>query len=157
MSIPNLHPGEVDDFKNELRRCGRSIDEFDVSATPQSLADQSGGISAYSGTVTVRNRKTGTERTYRTGHASRWLAEFTDDLKVGLLDADKIFADASLSATLQHAGKSVNCHTLQEAVLEWKRLQGDDRDEATIRADDGTLYTARQIDHLHIASRGDGS
>jgi hypothetical protein len=50
MSIPNLHPGEVDDFKNELRRCGRSIDEFDVSATPQSLADQSGGISAYSGT-----------------------------------------------------------------------------------------------------------
>jgi hypothetical protein len=74
-----------------------------------------------------------------------------------LLDADKIFADASLSATLQHAGKSVNCHTLQEAVLEWMRLQGDDRDEATIRADDGTLYTARQIDHLHIASRGDGS
>jgi hypothetical protein len=153
MSIPHVHPSELDDFEQELRREGRSIEEFDVSATPQRLADQSGGISAYSGTVTVRNRTTGTERTYRTGHGSRWLAEFADDLKVGLLDADKIFADPSLPATLRYAGKSVNCHTLQEAVLAWMRLEGDDRDEATIRADDGTIYTSRQIEHLHIQAK----
>jgi hypothetical protein len=71
---------------------------------------------------------------YRTGHGSRWLAELTDDLKVGLLDIDKIFADPSLPATLRYAGKSVNCHTLQEAVLALMRLQDDHRDEATIRA-----------------------
>jgi hypothetical protein len=68
-----------------------------------------------------------------------------------LLDADKILANASLPATLRYDEKSVNCPTLQEAVLVWMRLQGDDRDEATIRTDDGTVYDSRQIDHLHIA------
>jgi hypothetical protein len=74
MSISNLHPSEVADFENEPRRYGRSIDGFDVSATPERSADQSGAITAYSGTVTIRNHQTGTTRTYRTGHASHWVA-----------------------------------------------------------------------------------
>jgi hypothetical protein len=152
MSISNLHPSEVEDFDNELRRRGRSRVEFDVSATPQRLADQS-GISTYSGTVTIRNRKTGTERAYRTGHGSQWVVEFADDLRVGLLDSDKILTDPSLPATLRYAGKAVNCPTLQEAVLEWMRLQRDDREEATIRVNDGTVYTARHVDRLHIAPK----
>jgi hypothetical protein len=150
MKIPNLHPSEVEDFKNELRGSGRSIDEFEVAATPQQLADQSGRLSVYSGTVTVRNRNTGISRVYNTGHASRWVAEFASDLKLGLLDTEKIFADASLPAALYYAGKAVHCATLQEAVLAWTRLQDDDRDQATIRASDGIVYEARQIDHLHI-------
>jgi hypothetical protein len=83
--IPNLMPGETDDFYSELRRHGRSVHEFGISATPRQLDDQSGAISADRGTVTVRNRKSGAERTYETGHASKWVVEFSDDLKGGVL------------------------------------------------------------------------
>ena len=72
-----------------------------------------------------------------------------------LSDAEKIFADASQPATLQHAGGSVHCHTLQEAVLAWMRLPEKDREQATIQADDGTVYTAKEIDRLHVASNPD--
>jgi hypothetical protein len=65
-------------------------------------------------------------------------------------DTDKIHADASKPATLRYAGKSVNCYTLQEAVLEWMRLSETDRAQATIRADDGTVYNAQEIDRLHV-------
>jgi hypothetical protein len=150
MSIPNLHPSEAADFKNEVQRAGRSVGDFDVAATPQELVDQSGNLSLYRGTVTVRNRKTGISRIYDTGHASRWVSEFASDLKLGFLDADNVFVDASLPATLFYAGKAVHCPTVQEAVLEWMRLRGDDRDQATIRASDGTTYDARQIEHLHL-------
>jgi hypothetical protein len=64
-------------------------------------------------------------------------------------DAQKLYADASQPATLQHAGGSVDCHTLQEAVLAWMRLSEKDRAQATIRADDGTVYNAKEIDRLH--------
>jgi hypothetical protein len=83
--ITNLMPGETDDFYSELRRHGRSVHEFGISATPRQLDDQSGAISADRGTVTIRNRKSGAERTYDTGHASTWVVEFSDDLKSGVL------------------------------------------------------------------------
>ncbi len=69
-----------------------------------------------------------------------------------MIDAvDKIYADAGQPATLLHTGGSVPYFTLQEAVLAWKRLPDQDREQATIRADDGKVYTAREIDRLHIA------
>jgi len=82
-NIPNLRPSEVDDLKSELRRQQRSLDEFDVSATPQRLDDQTGQISANRGTVTIKLRKTGVERTYETGHASTWVVQFASDLDAG--------------------------------------------------------------------------
>jgi hypothetical protein len=66
-------------------------------------------------------------------------------------DANNFHADASQPATLRHAGSSIDCYTLQEAVLEWMRLPDEVREQATIRADDGTIYDAREIDRLHIA------
>jgi hypothetical protein len=84
MTISNLHSSEVDDFKTELKRQHRSLDEFDVSATPQRLDDESGAVSATRGTVTIKLRKTGAERTYATGHGSTWVVQFADDLRVGL-------------------------------------------------------------------------
>ena len=81
MTISNLHSSEVDDFKTELKRQHRSLDEFDVSATPQRLDNESGAVSAYRGTVTIKLRKTGAERTYETGHASTWVVQFADDLR----------------------------------------------------------------------------
>ena len=83
--IPNLNPSETDDFYNELRRHGRSVHEFGITATPRRLDDHSGAISVDRGTVTIRNRKSGAERRYQTGHASTWIVEFSDDLKGGVL------------------------------------------------------------------------
>jgi len=54
-----------------------------VSATPQRLDDQTGQISANRGTVTIKLRKTGVERTYETGHASTWVVQFASDLDAG--------------------------------------------------------------------------
>jgi hypothetical protein len=82
MSLSNLHPSVVDDFKTELVRRGRSIEEFDVSATPQHPADASRAfvLSACLGTVTIKDRKSGIERTYETGLGSSWVARFANDL-----------------------------------------------------------------------------
>jgi hypothetical protein len=82
-AISNLHSSEVDDLKTELKSHHRSLDEFEVSATPQRLDDETGNISANRGTVTIKLRKTGAKRTYETGHASAWVVQFADDLKSG--------------------------------------------------------------------------
>jgi hypothetical protein len=63
----------------------------------------------------------------------------------------KIFADPGQFATLVHGGKSVRA-TLQEVVLAWMRLSKEDRAQATIRTDSGTVYNASEIDRLHIAA-----
>jgi hypothetical protein len=83
MTVPNLRSSEVEDFNGELSRRGRLPHEFEISATPQRLADESGAVSALRGTVTIRNRKSGAERTYQTGHTSAWVVEFSDDLESG--------------------------------------------------------------------------
>ncbi|MGC1358919.1 MAG: hypothetical protein WA851_24580 [Xanthobacteraceae bacterium] len=82
--ILHLHPNEVEDLKNELRRQQRSLDEFEISATRQRLDEESDQISAYRGAVTIKLSKTGTERTYETGHGSTWVAQFASDLKDGV-------------------------------------------------------------------------
>lgn len=66
----------------------------------------------------------------------------------------KIFADASQPATLRHGNTSVDCYTLQEAVLAWMRLPEKDRAQATIKVNvpGGPTYTAAEIDRLHIAA-----
>jgi|GEM_PF-1180594 len=63
-------------------------------------------------------------------------------------DTDRIYADASQSATLNNGGRATHFYTLQEAVLEWMRLPERERTAATIRTDDGTVYNAEQIDRL---------
>ena len=66
-------------------------------------------------------------------------------------NTDNIYTDAGQPATLRHSGRSVDCFTLQEAVLDWMRLPDQVREQATIRVHDGRVYTAREIDLLHIA------
>jgi hypothetical protein len=61
----------------------------------------------------------------------------------------KIFADSSHPATLRNGGRATACPTLHEAVLAWMRLPEKERAAATIRADDGVVYNAEQIDRLH--------
>jgi hypothetical protein len=71
-------------------------------------------------------------------------------------DDDKIYVDASQPAILQHAGRAIDCPTLQEAVIEWHRLPPNGRAHATIRVRGGTAFTAREIDRLHYKPKAEG-
>jgi hypothetical protein len=62
-----------------------------------------------------------------------------------------IYVDASQPATLQYEGQSVDFHTLEEAVSAWMRLSDDEREQATIRVNDGTIYDAKEIGRLYSA------
>jgi hypothetical protein len=62
-----------------------------------------------------------------------------------------IYVDASQPATLRYEGHSVACHTLEEAVSAWMRLPDDEREQATIRVNDGTIYNAKEIGRLYSA------
>lgn len=69
--------------------------------------------------------------------------------EVAMSESGKIFADAGLPATPRYGAKSVDCHTLREAVLEWMLLSDQDRTQATITSG-GTVYNANEIDRLPI-------
>jgi hypothetical protein len=70
-------------------------------------------------------------------------------------EADKIYADAGLPATLRHVGGSLDCYTLQEAALAWWRLSENDREQATIKVNvpGGPVYTAKEIGRLHYGPK----
>lgn len=86
MPIANVHNSEAEDFEAELRRHKRSEDEFDIVATPQKpFSQQAGVISPYGGTITIKNKRSGAERTYTTGHGSSWVADFSADLEARVL------------------------------------------------------------------------
>jgi hypothetical protein len=62
------------------------MDEFQITSTPQEpLTRQSGVISPVSGSITIKSKKTGAERTYRTGHVSGWIMEAIADIRAGAL------------------------------------------------------------------------
>jgi hypothetical protein len=74
-------------------------------------------------------------------------------MKIDHTDADKLYMDAGQPAVLIYSDHSVDCPTLQEAVLEWHRLPPDVRKHATIKVSGGTVYNAEQIDRLHYGPR----
>jgi hypothetical protein len=65
------------------------------------------------------------------------------------MTADKIYVDASQRSILRHAGGSVECPTLHEAVIAWRALPDKVRRQATIQVLGGPLYTADEIDRLY--------
>jgi hypothetical protein len=86
MTIANIHKSEAEDFEAELRRHKRSEDEFEIVATPQMpYSQQAGVISPYGGTITIKNKKSGAERTYPTGSGSSWVVDFSADLEARVL------------------------------------------------------------------------
>ena len=70
---------QLQDFAAELRRRGRSVDEFELSAESSVRLD--GPASEPSITrVSIRHRDSGTRRDYRYG---QWLFDFVRDLDSG--------------------------------------------------------------------------
>lgn len=62
---------------------------------------------------------------------------------------EKIYVDASRSATLNNGGAADDYRTLQDALAAWHRLPPEQRKRATIRVIGGPLYTAAEIDRFH--------
>jgi hypothetical protein len=64
----------------------------------------------------------------------------------------KIFTDPAQSAMLKYDRTIVDCLTLQEAVLAWRRLGLTEKRLATITTNDAT-YSGFDIEPLYSASR----
>ena len=67
-------------------------------------------------------------------------------------EGEIIWIDASLPATLFDGSKSINCPTVQEAVIEWNHLPSTRKGAATITVE-GRVFTAAEIGRLHNSKR----
>jgi hypothetical protein len=72
----------VRDFYSIIASNGHTEDEFEIFEKEDPFPRQ--GIGPITGRVTVRNTKTGVERTYRAGHGTAWIVDFEKDLRSGL-------------------------------------------------------------------------
>jgi hypothetical protein len=74
---------ELDDFHQAIRKQQRGVDEFElIEARHPALTKE---LYTVSGSVTVKAKLSGRERTYLTGHGTAWVTEFYDDLAAGRL------------------------------------------------------------------------
>ncbi len=65
---------------------------------------------------------------------------------------DRIYVDDSLPATLRYYGRMVSFATLHEAIIAWRKLPNDVREDATIKVEveGGILYQAFEIARLYL-------
>lgn len=73
---------ELEDVHLSLRESGYNADDFDIWDTVDPLPAQ--GIGAITGTVTIKNERTGISQTYAAGHRTSWPAAFDQDVKAGV-------------------------------------------------------------------------
>lgn len=83
MRATNIHDSEWADCQTELRHRNRSFNEFEFIESVEPITGP--GIQPLRGTVLVRNRKTGTERTYWTGNANTWVIDFIAEVDRAIL------------------------------------------------------------------------
>ena len=74
-----IDESELEDFRAALREHGYTENDFELSEQKDPLPSQ--GITPVTGTVTVRNKKSGIEHTYESGHGTAWVVAFAEDLK----------------------------------------------------------------------------
>jgi hypothetical protein len=79
-----ISPSEQDDFEDEIRRAGRKVSDFELKDASEEFPTQ--GVGPVTGSVIIRNTKSGVEHTYETGHSTAWVVEFHDDLHAGKYD-----------------------------------------------------------------------
>ncbi len=112
-------------------------------------ADAATALSAVTGSLNARPLTAET-----IGGAERALATLLRGFDRQQQEPARIYVDPTLPATLRHDGEAHACHTLEEAVLAWLHLSEDERQQASIKIDvaDGPVYTAAEIDRLHIGA-----
>jgi hypothetical protein len=75
------------------------------------------------------------------------------------MTTNKIYVDTAHQgpATLRRVGRSVNCQSLEEAVMAWHRLAATEREQATIKVNvpggNGPVYSVKEIDRLHYGAK----
>ena len=64
---------------------------------------------------------------------------------------DRIYVDNSSPATLRYYGRTVSCTTIHEAIIAWRQLPHDVRNDATIKVEvaGGDIYQASEIERLY--------
>jgi hypothetical protein len=110
-------------------------------------ADAATALSAVSETLGTRTLAHET-----IGSAERALLALRDAIDRQEKTPDRIYVDPTHPATLRHDGEDHVCQTLEEAVRAWLHLPEAERRDATIQVNvpNGPLYTAAEIDRLHI-------
>ena len=73
---------EREDFEQAIRDKGFDLDDFELIENRD--PPRGGEVHAITGTLTIKRRSTGLERTYQAGYGSAWPAEFSDDLNNGV-------------------------------------------------------------------------
>ncbi len=73
----------------------------------------------------------------------------------GEANKDRIYVDDSLPATLRYYGRTVRCTTLHEAIIAWRQLPHDVKNDATIKVEveGGEIYQASEIERLYRRQR----
>lgn len=79
-----VNESEMEDFRNIIT--DRNIDANDFSIQEKEDPITGTGIQPITGTITIRRKFKGKEKTYKVGHGSTWTAEFSDDLNCGIFD-----------------------------------------------------------------------
>lgn len=77
-----LHDDEIDDFWAAVKQYGFQEKDFELKQI--SDPTRGSGLQAVTGSVTVRCKVSGIEKTYAAGHGSSWPAQFHDDLAHGV-------------------------------------------------------------------------
>lgn len=62
---------------------------------------------------------------------------------------NRVFADPAEPAVLRYEDVRVDCPTLQEAILAWHRLDGNQKAYATVSTRDGGLYKGAAIGEIY--------
>lgn len=73
---------EKEDFEQAIH--GKGLDPADFELVESRDQPQGGGTYAITGTVTIKRKSTGAEKSYQAGHGSAWPAEFENDLTSGV-------------------------------------------------------------------------
>ncbi len=82
-----ISPSENEDFDNALARAGYQKENFEVIPKVNPFPAQ--GVGPVTGSVTVKNKLNGLERTYEAGHGTAWVVQFEKDLRTGAFGSSK--------------------------------------------------------------------
>lgn len=77
-----MHKTEYQDYLEAINRAGYSKDDFEIFEKDMS-ANVPNTIYPKKGEVTVNNKKTHKQKTYKSDSGTHWVVDFEDDLKQG--------------------------------------------------------------------------
>ena len=75
---------ELEDFNNVILSKGLDPSDFELTMREEPM--HSLGVQPIIGQVNVERKSTGAYKKYRAGHYSHWVADFMEDLKLGVFD-----------------------------------------------------------------------